>query len=251
MAKCNILWRAAQRPKSAEKLEKVLGHTLSRPGETRWNSLFDSLKQIWKSKDKMTTLVKELNIKNSLKEHEFEYIAEYLKCTEPVTKALDILQSEENIYFGILLPCILSLQNKLETLKNESWIYCQHIINALYHSVTTRFENLLTFDTPESENAIIAALTYPRFKNRWFSLVSPEFHQKLLHFLKREAALESKKIINYITFEKDPNQTSHNDNDFFDFPTSSKDLSAENLLPTWELEVKIFLFFFEAIINFL
>ena len=42
----------------------------------------------------------------------------------------------------------------------------------VYHSVTTRFENLLSFDTPESENAIIAALTYPRFKNRWFSLVS-------------------------------------------------------------------------------
>lgn len=174
ISKCNILWRASQRPKPAEKLEKVLGHTLSRPGETRWNSLFDSLKQIWKSKDKMATLVKELNIKNSLKEHEFEYIAEYLKCTEPVTKGLDILQSEENIYFGILLPCILSLRSKLKTLKSESWMYCQPIANALYDSVTTCFQNLLTFEIPELETAVIAALTYPRFKNRWFNLVRPE-----------------------------------------------------------------------------
>lgn len=35
--KCNKLWNAAGRPKSAEISQTVLGHTLSRPGDTRWN----------------------------------------------------------------------------------------------------------------------------------------------------------------------------------------------------------------------
>ena len=35
MQKCNILWNAASRPKSAEIIQSALGHTLSRPGKTR------------------------------------------------------------------------------------------------------------------------------------------------------------------------------------------------------------------------
>jgi len=52
MQKCNTLWNAASRPKSAEIIQSILGHTLSRHGETRWNSLFDSLTQIQKIKEK-------------------------------------------------------------------------------------------------------------------------------------------------------------------------------------------------------
>lgn len=44
--KCNVLWNAAIRPKSAEVIQSILGHTLSRPGEKRWNSVLDSLSQI-------------------------------------------------------------------------------------------------------------------------------------------------------------------------------------------------------------
>lgn len=58
MEKCNILWKSAQRPNSFEKMEKILGHSLSRPVKTRWNSLFDSLSQIYKIKDKMAMLTK-------------------------------------------------------------------------------------------------------------------------------------------------------------------------------------------------
>ncbi len=52
MEKCNELWNSAGRPKSAEVIQEVLGHTLTRPGPTRWNSLFDSLKNILKIKRK-------------------------------------------------------------------------------------------------------------------------------------------------------------------------------------------------------
>ncbi|XP_076280283.1 uncharacterized protein LOC143209036 [Lasioglossum baleicum] len=35
MQKCNILWKAAMRPKSAEEIQRIIGHALKRPGETR------------------------------------------------------------------------------------------------------------------------------------------------------------------------------------------------------------------------
>ncbi|CAB3222612.1 unnamed protein product [Arctia plantaginis] len=98
MKKCNVLWKAAARPKSVAIIQDVLQHTLSRPGETRCNSLFDSLKQIQSIKEKSLLLHRFLNIKNVIKENEFEYIKEYLICAVPVAGALDIMQSETITY---------------------------------------------------------------------------------------------------------------------------------------------------------
>lgn len=53
MAKYTVLWRFAGRPRSAEIIMDILGHTLSRPGETRWNSLYDFLRQIVKIREKL------------------------------------------------------------------------------------------------------------------------------------------------------------------------------------------------------
>jgi len=72
MKKCNSVWKLAGRPKSAEIMQDVLEHSLSRPGETRWNSLFDSLQQIFSIKEKNLQLHKALNIKNPIKDNEFD-----------------------------------------------------------------------------------------------------------------------------------------------------------------------------------
>lgn len=63
MQKCSTLCNAASRPKSAETIQSILGHTLSQPDETRWNSLFDLLTQIQKLKEKSSELARALNLK--------------------------------------------------------------------------------------------------------------------------------------------------------------------------------------------
>ncbi|KAL4122538.1 hypothetical protein QTP88_014847 [Uroleucon formosanum] len=144
--KCNILWKLAGRPKSAEVIQNVLGHILSRPGETRWNSLYDSLRQILRIKNTILNLNRtlEINNKNCLREQNFNYIEEHLKCTTPISEALDIMQ-----------------------------------VNALLESIEKRFGNYLNFTSPESLNAAIAALSYPHFKKRWLTCVETEFHDRL------------------------------------------------------------------------
>lgn len=95
MKKCNVLWKAAGGPKSAEVIQDVLGNMLSRPGETRWSSLFDAFQKIVNIKEKSLLLHRAFNIyKNTINENEFDYIQEYLMRTLPVAEALDIMQSE-------------------------------------------------------------------------------------------------------------------------------------------------------------
>lgn len=60
--KCNVLWKFSNRPKSAEIMQSVMGKTLSRPTETRWNSLYDSLKQVVDARPFMEELKVRLNI---------------------------------------------------------------------------------------------------------------------------------------------------------------------------------------------
>lgn len=141
MKKCNALWKAASRPKSAEIIQDVLQHTLSRPGETRWNSLFDSMKQIQSIKEKSLLLHRSLNIKNVNKENEFEYIKEYIICAAPMAEALDIMQSEKNTYYGIVLPCLIDLRKKLKKIKRKNnFDYCQPLIKAYRQGIENRFK---------------------------------------------------------------------------------------------------------------
>lgn len=58
--KCNLLWKLAKRP--TEIIESVLDCSLHQSGATRWNSLYDSLKQILQHKEKVVFLCRSLGV---------------------------------------------------------------------------------------------------------------------------------------------------------------------------------------------
>ncbi|XP_024869181.1 uncharacterized protein LOC112452944, partial [Temnothorax curvispinosus] len=214
MAKCTVLWRFVGRPKSAEILMDILGHTLSRPGETRWNSLYDSLRQIVKIREKCPQLSRALNIKNTLKETDFIYIEEHLSCVAPVAEALDILQGENNVYYGIVLPCLFALRKKLQVLQNKELKYCRPLSDALLESVERRFKDFFDMSAVSAQNAAIATLSYPRFRNRWLSCIGLESAQ-ILSFFKKTVAAESN-CVEVSEKETDPFD------DYFDFAMESQ-----------------------------
>lgn len=57
MQKYNALWNAANQLKLAEIMQSILGRTLLKHGETRWNSLFYLSSQINKIKEKPLNLI--------------------------------------------------------------------------------------------------------------------------------------------------------------------------------------------------
>lgn len=167
MEKCNTLWNAAGRPKPAEIIQSILGHTLSRPGETRWNSLFDSLSQIQKIKEKSNELIRALNLKQcSFTVSDHNYNEEFLLCVKPLSQALDMLQGDKSVFYGMVLPTLLCLQRKLLVINSEQLVYCKLIRKSLLDSIERRFSNILSCNTVEADNAAIAAFSHHKFKNK-------------------------------------------------------------------------------------
>ncbi|XP_076284781.1 uncharacterized protein LOC143211202 [Lasioglossum baleicum] len=193
MQKCNTLWKLCNRPKSSEIFKNVTGHILKRPGDTRWNSLYDALQQIVELKPKFIEIARALGLKNMLKDNELLYIEEHLKCTAPIAQAIDILQGDKNICYGNLVPCLISLRRKLRILSATNWRFCNVISASLLASLEKRFQHLLTFSSEESKCAAIAALSHPYFKNRWFPCVEDAQKDILIKNLKGAVVEEMKK----------------------------------------------------------
>lgn len=96
-------------------------------------------------KEKNATLHKDLGLKNPIWDHEFDYIEEYLSCTKPIAETLDILQGENDIYYGILLPTLLVVRRKLQKLTKKIFVYCTPLAEVYVASVERRFEDFLIF----------------------------------------------------------------------------------------------------------
>lgn len=177
--KFSDLWKYASKPKSAEVLENVLGHSLIYPTVTRWNSFYDSISQILSiSKENMNKLSDELQIKEPLKDADTGYLQEYCAILKPVAETVDFLQDESNTYFGYLIPSITSLQLKLQKVKTNITLSrsASFILDHLIDRLNERFHQYLDFSEIESKEAIIAAVTCPNVKFKWLTeSVSSEF----------------------------------------------------------------------------
>lgn len=72
----------------------------------RWNSMYDAVNQILNSKEKLECLYEQLNFakQDRLRDTDLNYLAELCQILKPFALALDILQGEQNMYYGYLLP---------------------------------------------------------------------------------------------------------------------------------------------------
>lgn len=190
---------------------------------TRWNSFIDSVKQILKEKAKLPQLFEKLDLRYYT-ESEMQYLEEYCQIFEPIATTLDILQGQDNTFYEILLPSLLSLKNKLEKMKNSRTFKSGGEILAAtcLESLKRRFENIIQLN---DNHAIIAALSHPKFKLRWFNVVDiqlgitkDELKQTLINYCKEF----------YTDKEKNMSLAENEENDaFFDFneSTSTNDLN--------------------------
>lgn len=232
LQKCNILWNKSDQLKSVEIIQNILGHGLNKPDEIYWNNFYVSLKQISSIKEKNAKLHIALGLKNPLRDQEFQYIEEYLSCTKPIAEALDILQKESNTYYGILLPTLLALRNNLQKLTRKDFVFCKPLSEVFIESVEKRFDvffNISSHST-QAENAIIAALCYPRFKNKWLSCFDPRHHSRLRNLF----LVTVSKEFNTKAVPNDKTSNELKEDDFYNFdsdPSRSEPQSkAEDLI---------------------
>lgn len=111
--KCSALWTKASRSTVASDLvEDTCRRKLIVPTSTRWNSFHDALSRITDIPiPELNTLCNRLGIK-ALTEREHQFLKEYCTVLKPLTVALDILQGEDNCYYGCLLPTLEILMSR-------------------------------------------------------------------------------------------------------------------------------------------
>ena len=94
---------------------------------------------------------------------EIEFFQEFGKTMKPLSKALDILQSEKTCFKGYLLPTLYEPSIKLEKIQ-PMLHYCGPLATARINEIHVRFENMLN-----DKEIISAAILIPHFKTEWTS----------------------------------------------------------------------------------
>ncbi|XP_073668227.1 uncharacterized protein [Paramisgurnus dabryanus] len=233
-AKCTALWSKASRSTLASELVgDLVGKKLLVPCSTRWNSFYDAVARIVEiPMTDLSTISNRLELK-CISEREFQFLREYCAIMKPLTVALDILQGEENCYYGTLLPTIEVLMSKLLEVK-EGLIIATGLPDAIVQAIKTRFASVL-----ESNDAILAAVTLPMFKLRWLR------DQRKKEMVKGMLAAECHKLIprpgpvqqaaKMPVSPTTPDSSSFNVQDFFCFE------EADDTFSTVETEVMTYL----------
>jgi len=113
-AKSSALWNKVNRSTLASDIvQEVAKRKLVVPTATRWNSFYDAVVRI--TENSMAEL-SELCTKMKLRcfnERELNFLKEYCIVLKPLSRSLDILQGEDNCYFGTLLPTLETVIKKL------------------------------------------------------------------------------------------------------------------------------------------
>ncbi|KAF3840272.1 hypothetical protein F7725_018989 [Dissostichus mawsoni] len=161
-AKCTALWNKASRSTVASEIvSDVVTKKLLVPCTTRWNSFYDAVARIVEiPMTDLSAISDRLQLK-SISDRELHFLKEYCAIMKPLTVALDILQGEENCYFSTLLPTLETLMSKTLEMK-DSLTVATGLPEAIVQAIKKRFASVL-----ESNDAMLAAVTLPKFKLRW------------------------------------------------------------------------------------
>lgn len=83
-------------------------------------------------------------------------------------------------------------------------------------SVERRFEEFFELFTPKGQSAIIATLSYPRFKTKWFTCITPHEQNRIKTLFKHEIAKDVSK-----NTDTGMRAATDFENTFFDFESDS------------------------------
>lgn len=173
MAKLNQIWHGSHRPKASEALGKLLGKQIGYPGATRWNSLYDCVKELLQYEEHLNGMLDATKTtKKSLpafSDRDIKYMKEFVQLMAPVAFALDSLQGDKQIYYGRLLPTLFSLKTRLEMMQGCTTgftVIGPTILPQLISALQQRFFNEFELNEP-AKLAVLAAVSHPLYKLRW------------------------------------------------------------------------------------
>uniref|UniRef100_A0A336MR45 CSON005780 protein n=1 Tax=Culicoides sonorensis TaxID=179676 RepID=A0A336MR45_CULSO len=185
LKKSQKLWNAQNTSTvKADFLKEKLKKTLKTPSVTRWNSLYDSLKDLLQiienNKNDIEDAMNYLKL-NMFSATEIKYLSDFIQAFEPVAIALDIIQGETDIYFGMTVPLIIKTRNNLIKIQQRNEPYIKFLSSILITSIDNRFQHLLN-----KKELLVATVLHPKFKFKFIEKHLPEKLEELKMTVKNE-----------------------------------------------------------------
>lgn len=224
-AKSSALWNKASRSSLASDIvEEVAKRKLIVPTVTRWNSHYDAVVRI--SENSMPEL-NELCTKMELRcfsERELNFLKEYCLVLKPLARSLDILQGEDNCFYGTLLPTLETVIKKLVAVKPNLSSMTIGLPGVIEEAIRHRFRIVF-----HNDSAIMAAITLPMFRLKWVdSQSSKDLYKQML--IKEMRSYQLHAVDNEVTVVEESQEqasqtTGHKKDDFYDFKSDEESTS--------------------------
>ncbi|XP_075994004.1 uncharacterized protein LOC142988654 [Genypterus blacodes] len=181
LIKCQNLWNKQSKSTQATAIIKdSFGCKLVLPNVTGWNSTYkamECLKGCIEVKTKHLHDVCDRLDLPQLKPAEMTFIKEYVMVMGPVSKALDVLQSDNMKYLGILAPTVAVLLDNLQRLKHSGLQTCAPLVDSILRGVETRFSYLC------GKKYLMATALHPMFR---LAYIPHEQRDDIISSLKQE-----------------------------------------------------------------
>ena len=130
---------------------------------TRWNSYYNVI--VWITKSNNWTKWAVHNVEITVLYWQGNcFLKEYCAVLQPLARGLDILQKEDNCFYGALLPALEIIINKTKALIPDLSAVVAGFATYIETSIEHRFVNVFG-----NKTAILASLTLPKFKLRWIN----------------------------------------------------------------------------------
>ncbi|XP_042306337.1 uncharacterized protein LOC121921817 [Sceloporus undulatus] len=223
MEKCSKLWSKQKQSKQlVEYIREQCGVCLKVPNKTRWNSTFDALKQLNELLSTVPLKVDAIMDQCSLARFtpaESLVVQEYTEIMWPLAQSLDILQRENGMFMGYLLPTLYNLDRKLQGLENKPvrYTYCLPLLKGVREALRKRFAGIW-----EDKKLLLAACLHPRFKVDWLeSAQTAQINRYMMEALVKAEIRGTVSEENDRSSEKDQDSDSLED-DFFNIRPRGK-----------------------------
>ena len=92
-------------------------------------------------------------------ERELNFFKEYCLVLKPLARSLDILQGEDNCFYGTLLPTSETVIKKLVAVKPNLSSMTIGLLGVIENAIRHRFQIVF-----QNDSAIMASITFPKFK---------------------------------------------------------------------------------------
>lgn len=103
LSKCRSLWNKLTSSKSNEIFVNHTKKGINNPCPTRWNSAYDSTKEILALENSLKDAMNDLGI-GRFTPRDFEFLKEYVQMLAPIAKAILELQGETEVFYRHIIP---------------------------------------------------------------------------------------------------------------------------------------------------